>query len=125
MVVTEDRGGGSLRTAISNEIVHLYVERFGRGAEQARTIVDGDHIVVVLEGILTQAESSLIQRGEEHQVDEQRLLFQRQFRDRLIEIIERHSGRRVRSFASGVNARESIASEVFTLVSDHQREGSR
>jgi uncharacterized protein YbcI len=55
---------GSVRATIATEITRLQAEYYGRGPTKARTYINDDLVVVVLEETFTPAEKTLIARGE-------------------------------------------------------------
>jgi uncharacterized protein YbcI len=62
---------------ISNEMVRIYKEQFGRGPTQARTFWHGEDVLtVILEDTLTPAERSLVRMGEHQRLRETRMYFQ-------------------------------------------------
>jgi uncharacterized protein YbcI len=64
----------SVLTAISNEMVQLYKQQFGRGPTAARTIWAGsDVITVIVESTLTPAERNLVRLGEHERLRETRM----------------------------------------------------
>jgi uncharacterized protein YbcI len=98
-------------SSISNEMVRIYKEHFGRGPTKARTHWAGEDVVVVtLEDTFTPAERSLQAMGEDT-----RMFFQYANVEDFCVPIERHTGRRVRGFVSGIDTREDIAVELFVL----------
>jgi len=105
-----------LLSAISNEMVRIYKEQFGRGPTKTRTQWAGpDIIVVTLEQTLTPAERNLVEMGEQGRLRELRLLFQYAEVATFCDPIERLTGRRVRAFVSGIDAKADLASEMFVL----------
>ena len=61
---------------ISNAMVGLYKEAFGRGPTKARAQFAGpDTLVVILEASLTVAERNLVAMGEHQRLREARLFF--------------------------------------------------
>jgi uncharacterized protein YbcI len=107
---------------ISNEMVRLYKELFGRSPTEARTNFAGpDTIVATLEHSMTPAEQSLAQMGEHQRLRDVRLLFQSAREQDFRDAIERLTGRRVRAFVSGMDTEQDVATEVFYL--EPQRDG--
>lgn len=103
-------------SAISNEMVRIYKDQFGRGPTKTRTQWAGpDVLVVTLEKTLTPAEHSLCRLGEHARLRDLRLLFQYAEIERFCEPIERLTGRKVRGFISGIDTVSDIASEMFIL----------
>ena len=115
----EDGGGShqSMTMAISNEMVRLYKEQFGRGPTKARTNWAGpDVVTVVLEDTLTPAERNLVKLGEHQRLRDLRLFFQYASVREFCEPVERITGRKVRAFISGVDTEcDGLATEVFVL----------
>ena len=65
----EKLSGGHLLSAISNSIVRILRERYGRGPMKAKTYALDDIIVVVLRaGGFTAAEQTMIDSGEPERV---------------------------------------------------------
>jgi len=105
-----------LLSAISNEMVRIYKGQFGRGPTKTRTQWAGpDVIVVTLEKTLTPAEHSLARLGEHGRLRDLRMLFQYAEVEVFCEPIERLTGRKVRSFMSGIDTVSDLASEMFVL----------
>jgi uncharacterized protein YbcI len=113
-------GGGrhhSASMAISNEMVRLYKDQFGRGPTKARTTWGGsDLVTVVLEDTLTLAERNLIKMGEHQRLRDLRLFFQYASVREFCEPVERITGRKVRAFISGIDTEaDGLATEMFLL----------
>lgn len=117
MHATEPGGNehGAL-SAISNEMVRVYKDQFGRGPTKTRTQWAGpDIIVVTLEQTFTPAERKLRMLGEHARLRELRMLFQYAEVAAFCDPIERITGRTVRSFISGIDTEADLASEMFVL----------
>ena len=111
-----DGAGGGVLATISNEMVRLHKEHLGRGPTKARTYFAGpDTVICLLEDSLTPVERSLTSMGEYPRVREIRLLFQYTAERDFIDCVERATGRKVRAFISGIDARTDVSSEVFVL----------
>jgi uncharacterized protein YbcI len=106
--------GGALRARISNEMVRLHSEYYGRGPK-AKVYVDGDLVAVVLEETFTAADKTLIARGESEGIQDIRRRFQRAMADQFRSIVEQATGREVRSFLSETDLDNDIAVEIFLL----------
>src|SRR5579863_4336648 len=101
---------------ISNAMVRLYKEAFGRGPTKARAQFAGhDTLVVILENSLTVAERNLVAMGEHQRLREARLFFQYALEDQFRTIVEQALGRRTMAFISGIDTERDVAMEVFTL----------
>ena len=107
----------SVVAAISNEMVRLYKEKFGRGPTRARTHWAGPDIVVaVLEDTLTAVERTLADLGEHARLRDTRMYLQYASVRDFCEPVERLTGRRVRSFHSSIDTLvDGMAIETFVL----------
>jgi uncharacterized protein YbcI len=103
------------RLRISNEIVHLHSEYYGRGPSKAKTYIQDDLVVVVLEETFTPAERTLIDRGEGESIHDIRRRFQRVMGDEFKAIVEAATGRPVRAFMGETSLTDDVAIEVFLL----------
>jgi uncharacterized protein YbcI len=101
---------------LSNAMVKLYKEMFGRGPTKARTDYAGpDVIVSTLEDSLTPAERNMVKDGELQRLRDVRMYFQHASEEEFRAVVERITGRKVRGFVSGMDVRRDIATEVFYL----------
>jgi uncharacterized protein YbcI len=102
---------------ISNGVVRLYKDAFGRGPRRARASYAGpDSLLVVLERTLTTAELGLVALGEHRRLHEARLIIQAALEPRAREIVEEVLHRRTLAFASGLDPRHDVAVLFFTLA---------
>ena len=109
----EAHPGSSIALAVSNALVALHKEQFGRGPREARTHFAGpDVMVTVFEDALLPAEKALVELGEPMRVQEARMFFEEATRHRFIETIERIAGRKVHSFHSTCDPRTGIVLEI-------------
>ena len=110
--------GTTKLAAVSNALVALHKEQFGRGPTTARSHFAGpDVLVTVLEDVLLPAERKLIALGDQQRVREQRVAFQAVTASEFIVAIERIVSRKVRAFASGIDADNNVVFETFYFVS--------
>jgi uncharacterized protein YbcI len=107
----------SMLTELSNEMVRLFKEQFGRGPTSARASWAGpDVISVVLEDTLTPAERNLVRLGEHERLREMRTFFQYAGVRDFCEPVERLTGRKVRAFVSGTDTEVGgLSVETFVL----------
>jgi len=119
MSTTEDeqRQSASPLQEISDAMVRLYKEQFGRGPTKVRSHWCGqDVITVLLEDTLTPAERNLVKMGEHQRLRDLRLFFQYATVHEFCAPIERITGRRVRAFISGMDTEvNGLALETFVL----------
>ena len=110
-----DRQGLELQE-VTNAMVRLYKELFGRGPTQARTNDAGsDTLVATIENSLTPAEQNMIDLGEDQRVREIRMFFQHASDAEFTGTVEQITGRKVRAFVSGMDTDKDVATEVFYL----------
>jgi uncharacterized protein YbcI len=101
---------------ISNAVVRLYKDAFGRGPTKARAQFAGpDTLVVVLEDSMTVVERNLAAMGEHARLRDERVFFQYALEDQFRAIVERALGRRTVAFVSGIDTRHDISIAVVTL----------
>jgi len=120
--MTEDHAphgttAGNVLADISNEMVRLYKDQFGRGPTRARTHWAGpDILICTLEDTLTAAERNLVKAGEHERLRETRLFFQYASVREFGEPVERITGRTIKAFISGVDTEVAgLSAEVFVL----------
>ena len=106
---------GAMRATISNEMVRLHSEYYGRGPTKSKVYADGDLIAVVLEETFTPAERTLIARGEADGIQDIRRRFQRAMADQFKSLVEQATGREVRAFLSETDLENDVAVEIFLL----------
>ena len=107
----------TILASISDEMVRLYKEQFGRGPTKARSNWAGtDILVVTLEDTLTPAERNLVKMGEHQRLRDTRMYFQYASVREFCQPVERLTGRKVRAFISGIDTEEEgLATELFVL----------
>jgi uncharacterized protein YbcI len=110
-------GSITVLSSVSNEMVRLYKEYFGRGPTKARSNWAGpDTLVVVLEDTLTLVERNLVGMGEHQRMRDVRMFFQYATVEEFCSPIERLTGRKVRSFVSGIDTEVAgLSVELFVL----------
>jgi uncharacterized protein YbcI len=112
-----DRRGLELQE-VTNGMVRLYKELFGRGPTKARTHYAGpDTLICTIQNSLTPAEVNLIELGEHQRVREIRMFFQHASDDEFRSTVEEITGRKVWGFVSGIDTDKDVSSEVFYLES--------
>jgi uncharacterized protein YbcI len=103
---------GKVLTEVSNALVALHKEQFGRGPTGARTHFAGpDMLVCVLDDALLPAERALVEMGEQQRVSESRLFMQNASSGRFSAEVERIVGRKVISFTSSTDPDRGIVIE--------------
>ena len=109
---------GKLASSISNAVVGIHRQYFGRGASRTRTVMGADYVICFLEDIYTPVEKTLIEAGRFEAVKETRGAFQDTMQDRFSAEVERLVGRKVVGFLSQVHVDPDLAVETFILESD-------
>jgi uncharacterized protein YbcI len=102
---------------ISNVMVRLHKEQFGRGPTSARSNWAGaDTLVCVLENTLTPAERNLVTMGEHQRLRDTRMFFQYATVREFCEPVEQIVGRKVRAFISGIDTEaDGLVTELFVF----------
>jgi uncharacterized protein YbcI len=116
---------GDVLTAISDGMVALLKEFYGRGPTRTKSYYADDLVVCVLRGGFSRVEQTLLEGGRGAAVIQQRMEFQELMRERFEAVIERATGRRVIGFMSGNQQHPDMMCEVFILaptdlVDDHE-----
>jgi uncharacterized protein YbcI len=115
-VGTDDERTGLMMVELSNAMVRLYKELFGRGPTKARTNFAGpDLIVSTLECSLTKIERLMADAGEHERLRDLRMHFQYLNEAEFVNTVEQITGRTVRAFVSGMDTKRDVATELFYL----------
>ena len=107
---------GDVRTQISDGIVALLKEFYGRGPERTKTYLSDDLVVCLLRGGFTRVEQTLLEGGHGEDVIRQRMAFQQVMRHRFEDVVEHATGRKVVGFMSGNHQDPDMICEVFVLA---------
>ena len=108
-----------VRTAISDGIVALLKEFYGRGPDKTKTYVNGDLVVCLLRGGFTRVEQTLREGGHGDDVIRQRMAFQDVMRERFTTVVEDATGRQVIGFMSGNQQNPDMICEIFILAQNN------
>ena len=114
-VEAERRPG--VRAEISNAMVGLKKEFYGKGPTKAKTYINDNFVFCVLQGGLTRNEETLLAAGHHDLVRQYRLKFQEAMANPTIEAVERLTGRRVLGYHSQIVFEPEHAIEMFVLDS--------
>jgi uncharacterized protein YbcI len=104
-----------LLAEISNAMVGLKKEFYGKGPTKAKTYINDNYVFCVLQGGLTRNEETLLKAGQHALVREYRLRFQEAMAAPTIEAIERLTGRKVTGYHSQIVFDPEHAFEIFVL----------
>jgi uncharacterized protein YbcI len=111
-----DQHDGPLRQQISNAVVSLYKQYFGRGPTDCRTYLQPDLVVLVLAGGYTAGEQTLFEAGRWHDVRHARLAWQDSMEARFVDTIEQLTHRTVKAFMSANHQEPDLSVELFVLA---------
>ncbi len=110
------RTHGDVLTAISDGMVALLKEFYGRGPTRTKSYYEDDLVVCVLRGGFSRVEQTLLEGGRGPAVIHQRMEFQDLMQKRFEAVIEAATGRRVIGFMSGNQQHPDMMCEVFVLA---------
>jgi uncharacterized protein YbcI len=116
---------GEVLTAISDGMVALIKEFYGRGPTRTKSYYQDDLVVCVLRGGFSRVEQTLLDGGRSEAVIVQRMAFQDVMRSQFTGVIEEATGRPVIGFMSGNQQDPDLMCEVFILaptdlIDDHE-----
>ena len=111
---------GNLRLAISNALVGVKKQLYGKGPVKAKTYINDNYVFTVLEGGLTKNEETLLAAGEHRLVREYRLRFQESVSETITTAIEDVTKRRVLAYHSQIVFEPDRAFEIFVLEPQSQ-----
>jgi uncharacterized protein YbcI len=100
---------------VTNALVQLHAERYGKGPTRSKSHLIDDMLVCVMHDPFTTAEHTLIGAGKAEQVRELRLAFKEAMEGAFSGAVERITGRRVRALVSQVCVDPDTAIHVFML----------
>jgi len=106
---------GDVLTAISDGLVALLKEYYGRGPTRVKSYFQDDLVVCLLRGGFSRVEQTLLDGGRGAAVIEQRMEFQDLMRARFEAVVEKATGRKVIGFMSGNQQDPDLMCEVFIL----------
>lgn len=107
---------GQLLGAISNQVVAILREHYGRGPMKAKTYALDDIIVVVMRGSgFTPLEQTMMDSGRPDRVVSMRHEFQHMVTSRFTSTIENLTGRKVLAFLSQAHVEPDITIEIFFI----------
>jgi uncharacterized protein YbcI len=116
--------GGWLLQDVSNAMVALHKDQFGRGPTRVQSHFAGpDALLCVMDDALLPAERKMVDMGEQQRVRETRMFFQVATAAEFIETVETITGRTVRAFASASDPDRSVVMENFIFEPDQRGDG--
>jgi uncharacterized protein YbcI len=126
MATDELQGSANaLMVSVSNAMVALHKEQFGRGPKRARSNFAGpDALVCVLDDALLPAEHAMVALGEQQRVRESRMFMQVATSDRFVGAVEELVQRKVRAFASASDPDKGVVMEIFVFEPEPEADGN-
>jgi uncharacterized protein YbcI len=113
---THEPSTGNHLQAVSNALVKLHKEQFGRGPTTARSYFAGpDTLICTLEDTLLPAERTMVEMGEHQRVRETRMFLQVATQDEFVAAVETLLSRKVRAFASAIDPGPGVVFEIFSF----------
>jgi uncharacterized protein YbcI len=107
---------GEQLAAVTNGVVQLFHEYYGRGPDKAKSYLLDERIVVcVLENTMTTVEQTLAKHDHGDMVRQVRLTFQGAMAAEFKGVVEEAMGRRVASYHSQVTTDPDMGFEFFVL----------
>jgi uncharacterized protein YbcI len=107
---------GEQLAGVTNGIVKLFRDYYGRGPNKAKSYILDDRIIVcVLEDTMTKVERTLVGCGHGAKVRDVRLTFQEAMADEFIGVVSEATGRKVATYHSQLTLEPDVGFEFFVL----------
>jgi uncharacterized protein YbcI len=107
--------GQNLLLQISNAMVRVQKEFFGKGPTKAKSYMFDDLLVVVMREGMTTAERTMLEFGHPDQVRQFRQLYQDEMTERLTGMVQDLTGRKVINYQSQVLFDPDMVLEIFVF----------
>ena len=105
----------SINLEISNAMVGLKKQFYGKGPTKAKTYINDNYVFCILEGGLTRNEETLIEAGEHDLVRQFRLRFQEVMGTTTTKAVEEITGCKVIGYHSQIVFEPEYGFELFVL----------
>lgn len=115
--------GHHLLARLTNAIVQVQKESWGKGPERAKSYLLDDFLLVVMRGGLTKAEETMLEVGEADRVRDFRQTFQNRAAERYTTLIEELTGQKVVTYQSQILFDPTILLEVFFFDGSAEGDG--
>jgi uncharacterized protein YbcI len=112
-VLDKETSKGQALTELSNAMVALHREHFGRGPGAAKSFINDGMASCVLTDVYTQTEKALLEAGQVEHVRKSRHLHQQILEDDYKAAAEKVLGRRVDAVLSDVRTDPDVAVQIF------------
>ncbi len=111
----QGQNGSGVAAAVTNSIVAIFREHYGRGPIKAKTFLMDDYVLTVLHETLTTAERTLVDDGREEEVRSFRIAFQKAMADEFEGAVSKATGRPVKTYQSQIAFDPEVCFEFFWL----------
>jgi uncharacterized protein YbcI len=111
----------SINLEISNAMVGLKKQFYGKGPTKAKTYINDNYVFCILEGGLTRNEETLIEAGEHDLVRRYRLRFQEVMGHTTTKAVEEITGCKVIGYHSQIVFEPEYGFEMFVLDAEPDR----
>lgn len=109
-------GHGDALAEITNGIVGLFREYYGRGPTRAKSyMLEDRYVVTVLRDTMTTVEHTLAEKGHAQMVRQVRLVFQEAMAASFTGVVEQALGKRVAAYHSQIMVDPDLGFEFFLL----------
>ena len=115
MTDSDTQTRGVMAAAISDGLVHLHKQYYGKGPTKAKTYLVNDTVICLLRGGFTIVEKTLIDEGRAEAVHDIRRSFQGAMEERFKQVVEEATGRKTSAYMSQIHSNPDVALEVFIL----------
>lgn len=109
------RRQGELLSRISTEMVRTQKQYFGKGPTSAKSYMLDDFLIIVMRGGTTVAEQTMLEAHRETLVRNFRQEFENEMAERLTDMIEELTGRKVITYQSQILFEPDIVFEIFVF----------
>jgi uncharacterized protein YbcI len=107
---------------VSDAVVRLHARHYGKGPRRARTFAFDDFVLCLLRDPYTTAEKTLLARGQQEAVRENRLLFYRLLEAELRSAVDEIIGRKTIASLPQLSFDPPVVSALFLLEPDGDRD---
>jgi len=111
----EGREPGETLAQLSTEMVRLQKQYWGRGPESAKAYAMDDLLFIVMRGGATTAERTMLESGREDSVRRTRQEFENDMAERLTDMVEDVTGRKVLTYQSQILFDPDLVVELFVF----------
>lgn len=114
---------GDVLLRLSTEMVQLQKEYWGKGPDSAKAYTMDDLLLIVMRGGITVAERTMLQAERQASVRATRQEFENVMADRLTDMVQQVTGRKVLTYQSQVMFDPDIVVELFVFDQDAAASG--